>query len=52
MVSAAFPAHPRNWIAVACAGHARCSREERQPGFMQVCHRKLGLLRDALGLQA
>ena len=35
---------PRNWIAVACAEHARCGRDA-QTGYMQVCHGKLGPLR-------
>lgn len=30
----------RNWIAVACAEHARRGRDEMSPGFMQVCHGK------------
>ncbi len=39
-----FPTDPRNWIAVACAEHARRGRDEMQLGFMQVCHGKLGPL--------
>lgn len=31
----------QNWIAVASADHARRGRDERTPGFMQVCHGKL-----------
>jgi hypothetical protein len=31
----------KNWIAVASADHARRGRDERVPGFMQVCHGKL-----------
>jgi hypothetical protein len=30
----------RNWIAVACADHARRERDAGPPGFMQVCHGK------------
>jgi hypothetical protein len=30
----------RNWIAVACADHARRGRDAGPPGFMQVCHGK------------
>ncbi len=32
----------KNWIAVASADHARRGRDELTPGFMQVCHGKLG----------
>jgi hypothetical protein len=32
----------KNWIAVASAEHARRGRDEMSPGFMQVCHGKLG----------
>lgn len=31
---------PKNWIAVACAAHARRGRDSLRPGFMQVCHGK------------
>jgi len=36
---------PKNWIAVACAEHARRGRDEMQPGFMQVCHGQCAPLR-------
>ena len=40
------PAPPvRNWIAVASAEHARRGRDETTPGFMQVCHGKVGPLK-------
>ena len=37
----------RNWIAVACADHARRGRDAWQApqGYMQVCHGKLGPIR-------
>ncbi len=35
----------KNWIAVACAEHARRGREAAPVGFMQVCHGKLGPIR-------
>lgn len=42
----AMPAHAaRNWIAVACADHARRGRDEMTPGFMQVCHGKCAPLK-------
>ena len=34
-----------NWIAVACAEHARRGCAEPQRGFMQVCHGKCAPLR-------
>lgn len=34
--------NPKNWIAVACATHARRGREG---GYMQVCHGKLAPMR-------
>ena len=40
------PAAPaRNWVAVACAEHARRGREHLPLGFMQVCHGRLAPLR-------
>lgn len=41
------PPQRRNWMAVASAEHARRGRDEFSPGpgFMQVCHGKLGPLR-------
>ncbi|MBV8620181.1 MAG: EVE domain-containing protein [Curvibacter sp.] len=40
------PAAPaRNWVAVACAEHARRGREHQPLGFMQVCHGRLAPLR-------
>jgi len=41
---AAAPAH-RNWIAVACAQHARRGCATPGAGFMQVCHGKAAPLR-------
>ena len=38
----------QNWIAVASADHARRGRDEMTPGFMQVCHGKLGPIRRVL----
>jgi hypothetical protein len=38
---------PRNWIAVACAEHARRGRDA-PGGYMQVCHGKLAPLRRVL----
>ncbi len=35
----------RNWIAVACATHARRGCAQPQAGFMQVCHGKAAPLR-------
>jgi hypothetical protein len=32
----------QNWLAIACASHARIGVEG---GFMQVCHGKLALLK-------
>jgi hypothetical protein len=36
---------PKNWIAVACAEHARRGRNAGENGFMQVCHGKCAPLR-------
>ncbi|MBV7544284.1 EVE domain-containing protein [Acidovorax sp. sic0104] len=36
---------PRNWIAVACADHARRACATPGAGFMQVCHGKAAPLR-------
>lgn len=39
------PKERNNWIAVASAEHARRGCEERQHGFMQVCHGKCAPLK-------
>ncbi|MBT0569338.1 EVE domain-containing protein [Curvibacter sp. CHRR-16] len=36
---------PHNWIAVACAEHARRGCRNPEHGFMQVCHGKAAPLR-------
>lgn len=36
---------PNNWIAVACAEHARRGCANPDQGFMQVCHGKVAPLR-------
>lgn len=36
---------PRNWIAVACADHARRGCAEPGAGYMQVCHGKAAPLK-------
>jgi hypothetical protein len=36
---------PNNWIAVACAEHARRGRDAATGGYMQVCHGKAAPLR-------
>jgi hypothetical protein len=39
------PIERNNWIAVACAEHARRGCEEPKHGFMQVCHGKCAPLK-------
>ena len=36
---------PRNWIAVACAQHARRGCAQPEQGYMQVCHGKCAPLK-------
>jgi hypothetical protein len=45
LFDAPAPAQRRNWMAVACAEHARRGRDEFSPGFMQVCHGQCAPLR-------